>query len=93
MTVTVSLTPQLEKELNRRVRSGQYASASEVVREALRVLSFYEKVRDAQLKKLEREIMVGVQQFEQGEYSEFTEGLLDEIRAAAIKRRKKQTNA
>ncbi|MDJ0766173.1 MAG: type II toxin-antitoxin system ParD family antitoxin [Myxococcota bacterium] len=93
MTVTVSLTPQLEEELNERVRSGQYASASEVMREALRVLSHYERIREAQIAKLENEILIGVKQFERGEYSEFTEKTMDEIRARGMERLKKRQDA
>jgi putative addiction module CopG family antidote len=36
--MNVSLTPQLEKFVNTKVKSGRYNSASEVVREALRCL-------------------------------------------------------
>jgi antitoxin ParD1/3/4 len=93
MTVTVSLTPQLEDELNTRVKSGQYASASEVVREALRLLSHYERVRNAQLARLENEIEVGVKQFKRGEYSEFTDDTMDEIRAEGVKKLRKQRDA
>jgi antitoxin ParD1/3/4 len=93
MTVTVSLTPQLENELNTRVKSGQYASASEVVREALRLLSHYERVRNAQLAQLENEIAVGVKQFERGEYSKVTEDTMDEIRAEGMKKLRKRQDA
>ena len=93
MTVTVSLTPQLEEELNARVKSGQYASASEVVREALRLLSHYERVRNAQLAQLEKEITVGASQFERGEYSKLTNSTMDEIRAEGMKKLRKQKEA
>ena len=93
MTVTVSLTPQLEEELNIRVRSGKYASASEVVREALRLLSHYERVRDAQLAQLEKEIAVGLKQFERGEYTKFTEDTMDEVRAEGMKKLRKRQDA
>lgn len=36
--MNVSLTPKLEKLIQKKVQSGLYSSASEVVREALRVL-------------------------------------------------------
>jgi antitoxin ParD1/3/4 len=36
--MTVSLTPELEKFVSAKVGSGRYNSASEVVREALRLL-------------------------------------------------------
>lgn len=37
--MNVSLTPELEKYIQKKVRSGRYTSASEVVRKALRVLT------------------------------------------------------
>ena len=35
--MNVSLTPQLEEQVRQRIRSGRYSTASEVIREALRV--------------------------------------------------------
>ena len=37
--MNVSLTPQLEKLIEQKVREGNYQTASEVVREALRLLA------------------------------------------------------
>ncbi len=37
--MNVSLTPQLEKFIEQKVREGNYQTASEVVREALRLLA------------------------------------------------------
>ena len=47
--MNVSLTPELERFVQEKVRSGRYTSASEVVREALRLLEEHERVRTAQL--------------------------------------------
>lgn len=38
MTLNVSLTPQLEELVRQKVTSGRYNSASEVIREALRLM-------------------------------------------------------
>ena len=38
MTLNINLTPQLEKLVRQKVESGRYNSASEVVREALRLM-------------------------------------------------------
>ena len=43
--MNVSLTPELERLVNEKVESGLYQTASEVVREALRLL----KERDAEI--------------------------------------------
>jgi antitoxin ParD1/3/4 len=47
--MNVSLTPELEKFVNAKVGSGRYNSASEVVREALRLLEEHDSARAAQL--------------------------------------------
>lgn len=50
--MNVSLAPELEKFVNERVESGLYRSASEVVREALRLLAEKEEERQAKLEAL-----------------------------------------
>ena len=47
--MNVNLTPELEKLVHRRVKTGRYNSASEVVREALRLLEDQDRVRAAEL--------------------------------------------
>ena len=53
--MNVSLTPELERFVQEKVHSGRYISASEVVREALRLLEEHEKVRAAQLAEFREE--------------------------------------
>ena len=48
-TMNVSLTPELEQFVQSKVENGRYNSASEVVREALRLLEEHEKMRTTQL--------------------------------------------
>jgi len=64
--MNVSLTPELEKIVAERVRSGRYASASEVIREALRLL----EERD-QLNQLRQEVRLGLEQLDQGRHRPF----------------------
>ena len=54
--MNVSLTPELEKFVSNKVESGRYNSASEVVREALRLLEEHDTSRAAQLAELNAEI-------------------------------------
>jgi len=54
--VNVSLTPELEKFVSAKVESGRYNSASEVVREALRLLEEHEAARAAQHTEFNREL-------------------------------------
>ncbi len=72
--MNVSLTPQLEAKIHERVESGRYASASEVVREALRLLEERE-----QLEHLRSLLAVGLEEAQRGELIEFTPELMEEI--------------
>ena len=54
--MNVSLTPELEKFVSAKVESGRYNSASEVVREALRLLEEHDSVRTAQLGEFNAEL-------------------------------------
>lgn len=71
MTMNVSLTPQLEDLVRKRVDSGRYTSASEVVREALRLLDAYEAVRESSLAKLRLNIEEGWKVVREGRVSDF----------------------
>jgi antitoxin ParD1/3/4 len=65
--MNVSLTKELEAMVDQRVRSGRYASASEVIREALRLLEDREQTRRLGLEELRQEIGVGLAQAERGD--------------------------
>ena len=84
--MNVSLTPQLEKLVQRKVASGMYNSASEVVREALRLLQQHDRLRDLRLKELRKEIRAGERQLERGACEDLDEDglsdLFDGVRAA-----------
>lgn len=67
MAMNVSLTKALEDFVNTKVASGRYGSASEVVREALRLLEHRDRVREAQLSELREEIGKGISQLDAGE--------------------------
>ena len=54
--MNVSLTTELEKFVSSKVKSGRYNSASEVVREALRLLEEHERARNVQLVEFNQEL-------------------------------------
>ena len=60
MGMNVSLTPPLEELVRRKVASGMYNSASEVVREALRLLDQQDQVRSVRLEQLRADIRKGI---------------------------------
>ena len=72
--MNVSLTPQLEAMIRQRVESGRYNNASEVVREALRLLEEHEQVMH--LRSL---LAVGLEDERQGNLVDFTPELMDDI--------------
>lgn len=66
--MNVSLTPELEKFVSAKVESGRYTSASEVVREALRLLDEHDRNRDAQLAAFNRELASRIAALDRGEH-------------------------
>jgi antitoxin ParD1/3/4 len=54
--MNVSLTPELEKFVQTKVASGLYNSASEVVREALRLQEEHDRARSARLAAFNQEL-------------------------------------
>ncbi len=65
--MNVSLTPELEQLIHTKVQSGLYLSASEVVREALRLLEERDKLRAMRFEELRRDIQIGIDQADRGE--------------------------
>ena len=60
MGMNVNLTPQLEELVRSKVSSGMYTSASEVVREALRLMEEQDRMRQVKLEGLRNEIRKGL---------------------------------
>ncbi len=52
--MNINLTPELEQLVQAKVQSGRYNSASEVVREALRLMEQRDELRTLQLTELRR---------------------------------------
>ncbi|MBM3748412.1 MAG: type II toxin-antitoxin system ParD family antitoxin [Acidobacteria bacterium] len=68
--MNVSLTPELERLVSQKVSSGMYQTASEVVREALRLLSERDQRKLAELRQ---DLQRAVDQVERGEHEELDE--------------------
>jgi antitoxin ParD1/3/4 len=60
MPMNVNLTPRLEDLIKRKVASGLYNSASEVVREALRLMEEQDRMREIKLERLRQDIHDGL---------------------------------
>ncbi len=86
--MNVSLTPELELLVQNKVKSGNYNSASEVIREALRLLKEEDELKQIRREELRREVMKGVEEIKAGKGLAYdsTESIAD----AVIKRGKKE---
>jgi antitoxin ParD1/3/4 len=60
MTLNISLTPQLEEMVRQKVSGGLYNSASEVVREALRLMEAQDRLQAIKLEQLRQDIRDGI---------------------------------
>ena len=83
--MNVSLTPELERLVNDKVTTGMYRTASEVIREGLRLL----KQRD-DFEALRRDVRAGFEAIERGEYEEYDEHTVKnragDVKAHGLKR-------
>ena len=60
MPMNISLTPHLEEMIREKIASGSYNSASEVVREALRLLEQEDQLRSLKMQKLRQDLREGL---------------------------------
>lgn len=79
MSLNVSLPAELEQRVREYVASGLYGSASEVIREALRLFEAYQAVQAASLASLKSDIAKGM--------ADVRAGRVDAVDMKAIKSR------
>lgn len=65
--MNVSLTPELEQFVYEKVKSGLYNSASEVVRESLRLLRREDEIQKIRLDELRKEVNASIKQIDDGQ--------------------------
>ncbi|MCH7977796.1 MAG: type II toxin-antitoxin system ParD family antitoxin [Acidobacteria bacterium] len=87
--MNVSLTLELEKFIADKVQSGMYYSASEVVREALRLLKEQNEFKRHRLLAMRRNIDAGFGQLERGEAISGEE-VFEKLRRKSQERRRKR---
>jgi antitoxin ParD1/3/4 len=66
--MNVNLGPTFEKFVAQMLSTGLYQSQSEILREALRLLKEREEAKKLRLAELRREIAVGAEQADHGEF-------------------------
>ena len=69
--MNVSLTPQLEAMIQEKVATGLYNSASEVIREALRLLEERDRINHIRFEELRKQVKRGIKQLEHGDWQEY----------------------
>ncbi|MCX6608882.1 MAG: type II toxin-antitoxin system ParD family antitoxin [Acidobacteria bacterium] len=82
--MNVHLTPELEQLVQAKVQSGRYNSASEVVREALRIMEQRDEVRSIQLQELHNRMDRALVESSRGEGTDgekFMQEMLEELGA------------
>jgi len=88
MSLNVSLPTELENRVRQHVESGLYSSASEVIREALRLFEAYQGVQAASLAALKTDIAQGVSDIAAGQMREVSMAEIKEQGRAALAARK-----
>jgi antitoxin ParD1/3/4 len=89
-SLNVSLTPELDRFVQDRVSAGRYQTASEVVREGLRLLEHQERQHGLSLNQLKAKLARGAAQADRGELV-YPESTLKKIAALKRKRAAKPT--
>ena len=86
--MNVSLTKELEEFVRRKVESGRYRSATEVIRAGFRLLEREDELRDARLAAIRARVGEGIAQAERGELGDGEEAVARVKKRAAAKRRR-----
>lgn len=85
--MNISLTPELEQYVNGKVQGGMYHSASEVIREGLRLLKEKDELHQRKLEELRAAVQVGIDQADRGRVKPLTDDLVADIKARGRERR------
>ena len=85
--MNISLTKEFEHYVTQKVDSGMYHSASEVIRDGLRLMKERDELHQSKLAELRREIAIGVDQADHGQVQPFQVQPFNEETTARIKAR------
>ena len=72
--LNISLTPELVSMIDKKLATGMHHTASEIVRDGLRLLNEKDELRLLQMGELKRQIKIGTDQLDRGESDQFTSG-------------------
>jgi antitoxin ParD1/3/4 len=84
--MNISLTKEFESYVTQKVESGLYHSASEVIRDGLRLMRERDELHQSRLAELRRDVAIGVDQAERGQVQPFNEEVTARVKARGRKR-------
>ncbi len=76
----ISLNTKMQQWLNHKVDSGWYNNSSEIILEGLRLLMMQEEQRYAMIEDLRKEVLVGINQLDTGNFVEFDRSTVSDIK-------------
>ena len=82
----ISLTEEFENYVAQKVESGLYHSASEVIRDGLRLLKQRDELHQSRLAELRKDIAIGIDQADRGQVQPFNEETTARVKARGRKR-------
>ncbi len=84
--MNISLTKEFETYVGQKVESGLYHSASEVIRDGLRLMKERDELHQSKLVELRKAIDIGVDQADCGQVQPFNEETTSRVKARGRKR-------
>jgi antitoxin ParD1/3/4 len=84
--VNISLTKEFESYVTQKVESGLYHSASEVIRDGLRLMKERDELHQNRLAELRRDIAIGVDQADRGQVQPFNKVVAARVKTRGRKR-------
>ena len=87
--MNVNLGTVFDKFIGELLKTGMYQSQSEIVREGLRLLKEREELKKLRLAELRREIAIGSEQADRGEFVDGAQTFVETRRRSAKRKRAK----
>jgi antitoxin ParD1/3/4 len=84
--MNISLTKEFENYVAQKVESGMYHSASEVIRDGLRLMKERDELHQSRLAEVRKEIAIGIDQADRGKVHPSNEETTAGVKAGGRKR-------
>ncbi len=78
--MNIRLAPDMKKLVVEKVENGPYESPHDVVCEGLRLLEERDRFMEWRTDQLRKEVSIGLDQYEKGEYKAMTPSLMEDIK-------------